>query len=181
MKAKKQKLLLILLLVASIIGVQSCNEDDNQTCTDPDACTDITSADGTCIFICLTDSEKSRVTEFVATAIEHLNNTSQEEAFEAFDELNGNFVSEELYIFVMDMNATMLSHGFQHELIGQNLMDLQDIEGKYFIRDMFENINQEGEGWTWYYWDDPVTNSVRKKFSFVKRFGDLVVGSGTYK
>lgn len=174
---------LALLLVAAGL-ISSCSEDDKTGCTDSDACNydaSANSSNGSCYYICLNDQEKSRVTDFVESAIDYLDQHGAQHAFATFDSLNGSFVKDELYIWVWDSTATVLSHGFQHNLIGTNVYDIQDIEGKFFVHEMIDNIKLYGEGWTWYYWDDPQTNTIRKKFGFVKDHNGLIVGSGTYK
>lgn len=155
--------------------------DDDAGCNDPDACTEFTAADGSCVYICLTEAEKSRVINFVDGAVAKFNADGQEAAFEAFETAQGEFIDEELYVFVIDLEGNMLSHGFQPELIGQNLYDLQDINGKYIIRDLLEITASSDTGWSWYYWEDPLTNATEKKFSYVRKVGEVILGAGTYQ
>lgn len=169
-----------LFLILICILACACTDDD-AGCNDPDACADFTASDGSCVYICLTESEKSRVISFVETGVAKINSDGRESAFEAFETEDGDFIDEELYIFVIDLEGNMLSHGFQPELIGQNLYDLQDIHGKYIIRDLLEVTESADTGWSWYYWEDPLTNATEKKFSFVQKVGDIIVGAGTYK
>jgi hypothetical protein len=165
----------------------SCSESDSDVsgCTDSHACnynSEATVSDGSCNFICLTDTEKSRVISFVETAVTFIDNYGQDSAFTSFEDTSGAFIDDELYIFVWDSTATVLSHGFQPNLIGTNVYNLQDNHGKYFVQELMSiALGSEGKGWGWYYWDDPITQTIRKKFTYVQLHNGIVVASGTYK
>jgi cytochrome c len=172
------------MLLATFLSLQSCSDDEVSGCTDSEACNynaDATESDGNCSYICLTSAEKTRVVDFVNGAVDFLNANGETTAFAAFNDQNGDFIDAELYIFVCDQQAKVLAHGFQPNLIGQVVMDLQDIKGKYFVQELMNIANNEGTGWGWYYWDDPLTNTIDKKFTYVYKTGDLVVAAGTYK
>ena len=49
----------------------------------------------------------------------------QEKAFAAFNDRKGQFVDQELYIFVLDMNGKILAHGVKPELIGKDMAEIQ--------------------------------------------------------
>ena len=176
---------LYVLIIPLFAGIYSCTEDGVNGCTDSDACnynSQATVNDGSCTFICLTNAEKARVINFVDGAIAFIDTYGNDSAYAAFEEVNGQFIDDELYIFVWDDSANVLSHGFQPNLIGTNVYDLQDIHGKYFVHELIDIGNSsEGKGWGWYYWDDPITNTIRKKFTYIARHGNIMVASGTYK
>ena len=181
-----QNLTKTLLLFSFLLALISCKNEDEKVsgCTNSEACNynaNAETSDGSCTFICLTDAEKVRVTNFVDSAIAYLDANGQAAAFSAFNDTTGNFIDNELYIFVWDSVANVLAHGFQHSLIGTNVMNLQDRTGKYFVQTLVQTTWNDGSGWEWYYWDDPVTNTIRKKFTYAKKHGELIVASGTYK
>jgi signal transduction histidine kinase len=60
----------------------------------------------------------------------------QEKAFAAFNDSKGQFVSKDLYIFALDMNGKILSHGANAGLIGKDMMAAKDADGKLFMKDM---------------------------------------------
>lgn len=176
---------LLFLSLAITFGLSSCSEDEVAGCTDSNACNYNSGADindGSCNFICLTTAEKTRVIDFVNNAVSFIDTHGQDSAFAAFEETSGQFIDDELYIFVWDDSANVLSHGFQPNLIGTNVYDLQDTHGKYFVHELVDVANGTyGRGWGWYYWDDPVTNTIRKKFTYIVKHGSIMVASGTYK
>ncbi|MCK5070808.1 MAG: cache domain-containing protein, partial [Desulfocapsa sp.] len=70
------------------------------------------------------------------------------------------------------------------ELEGQNIIDIQDSNGKYLVKDILAVARSEAkEGFTTYFWNRPTSpgKSV-PKISYVKYFKplDWVIGNGTY-
>lgn len=106
----------------------------------------------------------------------------KEKAFAAFaDPANKEFHDRDLYIFVYDMNGVNLAHGNNPKMVGKNLMEMKDREGKPLIREMVNIAKSKGSGWVDYKWPNPVTQSMEAKSSYVEKVDDMLVGSGIYK
>lgn len=86
----------------------------------------------------------------------------------------------DLYPFVFDMSGTCVAHGARPALIGKNLYDLKDQDGKYLIRELIDLANGPGSGWVNYKWPNPVTNKIEDKTSYVEKMGSYFVGVGVY-
>ncbi len=93
------------------------------------------------------------------------------------------FDDESGYFFVESNNAWMLAHATKPELIGTYRYDTQDINGKYYVRDMVEAITYKGYGFVDYYFEHPETGQSTKKLSFVKALQtpSFFIGSGFYE
>jgi len=91
------------------------------------------------------------------------------------------FHDRDLYPFVYDMNGNCVAHGARPALIGKNLIDLKDQDGKYLIREMVAIANGAGSGWVDYKWPNPLTNKIEDKTSYVEKMGDFFVGVGVYR
>ena len=74
-----------------------------------------------------------------------------------------------------------VAHGARPALIGKNLLDLKDQDGKYLIRELADVANGPGSGWVDYKWPNPITNKIEDKSSYVEKMGDYFVGVGIYK
>ncbi len=87
------------------------------------------------------------------------------------------------YLFLLDLNGTALIH-VDEKIIGKNIMHIQDVKGKYILREFKEVLEEKGEGFVDYYWY--IVSEDRKemhyKISFVKmlKFYDWYVGAGEY-
>lgn len=117
----------------------------------------------------------------VKKAIVYLKKNGQEAAFAEFNNPQGRFVEKDMYIFVTGANLTMLAHGANQRLVGKNLVDLKDADGKPFGRMMFETANNKGSGWVDYKWPNPVHKVIEEKSTYVEKSGELIFAAGIYK
>lgn len=97
------------------------------------------------------------------------------------DKSAAQFHDRDLYPFVYDMKGDCVAHGARPALIGKNLIDLKDQDGKYLIREMITIAEGPGSGWVDYKWPNPLTNKIEDKTSYVEKMGDYFVGVGVYK
>jgi len=87
------------------------------------------------------------------------------------------------YYFATRLNGMEVLFADKPEMEGVNLLDMQDTNGQYVIRDMIEIVRQSGEGFYEYHWTKPgAEGNDYKKISFIKRFEpyDWFIGTGLY-
>lgn len=85
------------------------------------------------------------------------------------------------YFFVYDQNGTNIVHPIQPELVGQNLIKLQDKTGNYLIEELLAEA-QNGGGYHTYLWQKPSTQEIVQKLSYVEwldKWG-WMIGTGLY-
>jgi cytochrome c len=97
------------------------------------------------------------------------------------DKSNAEFHDRDLYPFIYDASGICVAHGARAALIGKNLIDLKDQDGKYLIHELLDIANGHGSGWVDYKWPNPLTNKIEDKSSYVEKMGDYVVGVGVYR
>ena len=100
---------------------------------------------------------------------------------EVSDKAVKEFHDRDLYPFVYDMAGKCVAHGARPALIGKNLIDLKDQDGKFLIREMVDMAKGPGHGWIAYKWPNPINNKIEDKLSYVEKMGDYFVGVGVYK
>ncbi|NIY93060.1 cache domain-containing protein [Vibrio diazotrophicus] len=85
------------------------------------------------------------------------------------------------YFFAYDGNGVNLVHPIQPELIGQNLLRLQDKEGDFLIEALLFQA-QSGGGFHQYLWQKPSTKETVTKLSYVAWLDkwQWMVGTGLY-
>lgn len=120
-------------------------------------------------------------TALVKKAVAYLKANGKEKAFAEFSNPNGQFKDRDLYIVVNDMNGKNLAHGVNPKLIDKNLIDLKDVEGKYFVKGFIELAGSKGKGWVDYKWPNPVTKAIEQKSSYIEKVDDMIVLCGIYK
>jgi len=125
---------------------------------------------------------KEEAKALVTTALAHIKKVGTEQAFKDFTTDKASWAKKDLYVVVQDTKGVVLAHGANEKLVGKNLIDVKDQNGKQFVRELIE-VGGKGEGWVDYDWSHPVTKKVEGKSSFVKRIPDFdgVVLVGVYR
>jgi len=102
-------------------------------------------------------------------------------AFAEINNKNGQFTDRDLYVFVYDMGGKVAAHGLNPKMIGKELIDMKDADGKEFVKERVEIAKTKGSGWQDYKFTDPITKMIEHKRAYVERHGDLIFGCGIYK
>jgi cytochrome c len=95
------------------------------------------------------------------------------------------FHDRDLYVFVYDISqpnkAICAAHGLFPALVGKNLYDIKDPDGKYLVRPMVAIAEGSGRGWVDYKWPNPITKKIEDKSSYIERMDHYFVGVGVYR
>ncbi|WP_257285193.1 cache domain-containing protein [Endozoicomonas sp. SESOKO1] len=88
---------------------------------------------------------------------------------------------EDGYFFAYSMDGVNHVHPVQPYLIGQNLLDIQDSDGKHLIRNLLHHASQGG-GYERYKWRKPSKNGTEDKLAYVVNIPELgwMLGTGIY-
>lgn len=102
-------------------------------------------------------------------------------AFAAFNDLNGKFIQDDLYVFVVNLNDSLFTaHGTSPRLIGTNALELKDPTGKPIIKNMISIVKTKGQGTLEYQWRNPVTDKIETKRTSLRKVNNYLVGVGYY-
>lgn len=115
------------------------------------------------------------------SAAEFFKANGLEKSIEEFNKKEGKFVKGDLYVFVLDFAGVMRAHPMNPKLVGKNLMDLKDVDGKPINEELIKIAKGPGKGWVDYKWTNPETKMIQAKTTYVIRIGDALIGSGAYK
>jgi len=125
--------------------------------------------------------------EFVVQTVSEATNLLKKDgkkAFKIFNSPTSKFIYMDSYVFVKDIQGNELFNPNSPEIVGKNLIDIQDVNGKYFVREEIEILRDNNSCWMDYYWQKPGEKEPSKKIVYVEKVivdGDtLVVGSGYY-
>jgi cytochrome c len=124
---------------------------------------------------------KDEAAAMVKKAIEYIKANGNEKAFEEFSNPKGQFVDRDLYVVVYDMTGKCLAHGANQKMIGRDLIDNKDVDGKEFVKERVEMMKTKTSGWQDYKFRNPVSNQIEAKSMYLERTGDFIVGCGVYK
>jgi hypothetical protein len=117
----------------------------------------------------------------VKKGIAHLKAHPREKAFADISNKKGAFVDRDLYLVVYRIDGTNLAHGTNEKMIGKNMIDIKDMDGKEYMRERMELARTKGAFWHDLKFVDPLTRKIEPKQMYCERSDDLVVCGGVYK
>jgi signal transduction histidine kinase len=115
-------------------------------------------------------------------AEKHYKEAGKEKALADFTNDKTNFVDRDLYLFCFNKtDGHWTAHGNNPALIGRDLLQIKDANGKLFGGEMNQVVADKKEGWVDYMWMNPTSKKIDAKTSFVRGIGDQICGVGIYK
>jgi signal transduction histidine kinase len=117
----------------------------------------------------------------VKKAVAFIKANGKDKAFAAFTNKDPLFIDRDLYIFVYDITGKVMAHGQNPKMVGKDLSDLTDPDGKPFVKERIEIAKTKGSGWQDYKFTNPTNKKIEQKRAYVEKYQDLIVGSGAYK
>ncbi len=126
-------------------------------------------------------STPEQAQDFLEKAIAEIKRLGSAAAFKEFNDRQGNFIHDDLYVFVVGIEDTRFyAMGASPDLVGNNVEKLRDAEGKFIVRDMIKLAKEQGSATYDYVWRNPADNKVEDKHSLIQRVGQYVIGVGYY-
>lgn len=105
----------------------------------------------------------------------------KEKGYAEISNKQGKFVDRDLYLTVYSLDGTVLAHGANDKMIGKNLMDLKDIDGKAFVKERMDLARSKGTFTQDYKFTNPTTKKIEPKQMFCEKLDETVVCGGIYK
>jgi len=128
---------------------------------------------------CFADSPEQAI-GLVKKAVAFYKANGLEKALDEFSNPKGQFKDGEVYIFAYDLTGTMLAHP-NPALIGHNLTDVPDADGKFFRKEFVTVATTKGSGWVDYKYQNPKTKLMEHKTTYVEKVEDIIICCGIFK
>jgi len=93
----------------------------------------------------------------------------------------GQFVAGDIYLSIYDTTGHVAAHGTNAKLVGKDVTELKDADGKYFIKDILAKAKSDGSGWIDYQFTNPTTKEIQPKSVYFEQVEGLIIASGYYK
>jgi len=124
---------------------------------------------------------KDEAIGMVKKAVATIKSDGPDKAYAAFDDKKGAFVDRDLYVVVYGLDGKVLAHGANEKLIGQNLIEAKDPDGKLFVKERTEMAKAHEDFWQDYKFTDPLSKKVEPKQMYCQRLNETAVCAGIYK
>jgi signal transduction histidine kinase len=124
---------------------------------------------------------KDEAIAMVNKAVAFYKKEGAEKAFSEFDKKPGDFIDRDLYVLVYGTNGKVLAHGANAKLIGKDMSDAQDVDGKYYVKERIALAAKQPTFWQDYKFVNPVSKKIEPKEAYCSAQGDAIICSGVYK
>jgi len=120
-------------------------------------------------------------TAMVKKGVAFIKASGKDKGYAEISNKAGQFKYQDLYLVVYGLDGTVLAHGANEKMIGKNLIDLKDVDGKAFVRERVELAKAKGTFWQDYKFTNPETKKIEPKAMYCERLEESVVCGGIYK
>jgi signal transduction histidine kinase len=117
--------------------------------------------------------------KMVEQAVAYIRAYGEAMALQEFNKPNGKFQWRDLYVFAYDAQGVIMGHP-NPKLLGQNLYEVPDTQGKRFRKEIVDLANSRGSGWVDYTYMDLMTQREEFKITHFQKIGNLIVCAGAY-
>lgn len=104
-----------------------------------------------------------------------------DKAYAEISNKQGQFRDKDLYLVVYGLDGTVKAHGANEKMIGKNLIELKDIDGKAFVRERVEMARKSANFWQDYKFTNPESRKIEPKSMYCERLDETAVCGGVYK
>jgi len=92
------------------------------------------------------------------------------------------FVQGSLYVDMRDVKTgIVLAHPFNPSIVGKDLTDVPDANGKKYRREIIELAAAKGKGWVDYQYKNPTSGKIEPKTTYILLVDGVVLEAGLYK
>lgn len=124
---------------------------------------------------------KEQAVEMVKKGIGFIKASGSEKAYAEITSKTSQFKLMDLYLVVYTLDGTVLAHGANEKMVGRNLIDLKDVDGKAFIKERVDMAKTNATFWQDYKFTNPETKKIEPKTMYCEKLEQTVVCGGIYK
>lgn len=123
---------------------------------------------------------KPEAEAMVKKAIAYMKANGREKTFAEIDKKDGQFTDRDLYLVAYGLDGVVRAHGANTKMIGKNLMELKDVDGKAFVKERVEMAKKKVPFWQDYKFNNPVSGKIEPKTMYCVPEDDLILCGGVY-
>ena len=128
-----------------------------------------------------TDASKDDAVAMVKKGVAFIKAQGAEKAYGAFTAKDPQFIDRDLYLVVYGLDGKCLAHGANAKQVGKDLLELTDIDGKYFVKDRVAMVKGKPAGaWQEYKFTNPVSKKIEPKLMYCEKLNETAVCGGVY-
>ncbi|HET7795147.1 MAG TPA: cache domain-containing protein [Rhizobacter sp.] len=107
--------------------------------------------------------------------------SGKDKTLSAVNQHGGPFHRGELYVFAYDTTGAIVAHPVNPKLVGKNLLEVPDPDGKFYRKTIQELAATKGSGWVDYKYKNPATGRNEPKTTYIQKVEDVIYACGVYR
>ncbi len=123
---------------------------------------------------------KPEAEAMVRKGLAFLKANGKDKTYAEIDRHDGQFVDRDLYLVIYGLDGVVHAHGANAKMIGKNLMEIKDVDGKAFIKERIELAKKKVPFWQDYKFTNPVSGKIEPKSMYCVPEEVLIVCGGIY-
>lgn len=123
---------------------------------------------------------KPEAEAMVRKTIDYIKANGKEKSYTEINRKDGPFTDRDLYMVVYSKDGVVLAHGANAKMIGKDLMEIKDVDGKAFIKERVELAKTKSSFWQEYKFTNPVSGKIEPKAMYCVPIPDAIVCGGVY-
>ena len=127
------------------------------------------------------DATADDATAMVKKGVAFMKSNGKDKGHAEISSKESQFKKDDLYLVVYGLDGTVRAHGANEKMIGKNLIELKDIDGKLFVKERVELAQTKGTFWQDYKFTNPTNKKIEPKAMYCEKLEDAVVCGGIYK
>ena len=124
---------------------------------------------------------KDEAVKMVKEGVKFIKAQGADKGYAEISQKGGKFTDRDLYLVVYGLDGVVHAHGANEKMIGKNLIELKDVDGKAFVKERVELARSKGVFWQDYKFTNPVTKKVEPKSMYCEKLDEVAVCGGVYK
>ena len=124
---------------------------------------------------------KDDAVSMVKKGVTYIKTNGKDKGHAEITSKDSSFKKDDLYLVVYGLDGVVRAHGANDKMVGKNLIDLKDIDGKPFVKERVEMAQSKPTFWQDYKFTNPVSKKIEPKTMYCERLDDAVVCGGVYK
>ena len=124
---------------------------------------------------------KDEAQAMVKKAVAYIKDQGADKAYPEISDRAGKFVDRDLYVVVYGLDGKVLAHGGNAKLIGKEMIEAQDVDGKFFVKERVDLARKQASFWQDYKFVNPTDKKVEPKQMYCERLNETAVCGGIYR
>jgi cytochrome c len=116
----------------------------------------------------------------VKKGVAHIKSAGDAKAYAEITAKTPQFILHDLYLVVYKLDGTVVAHGANAKMVGKNLIELKDIDGKAFVKERVDLAKSKASFWQEYKFTNPENKKIEPKAMYCEKLNDTVVCGGVY-